>query len=242
MSGYYLMHKGWMDNPVFTKAPYTEPQAWEWLISNTVWQSGGKKLSVNGQPLLLGRGQVSHSSRFMADKWGWKKDAVLRFLKRLEKWDMIATANATGAATGQIIITICNYDKYQDPRASFRDSERDSEQAEPAPTPRQPRAKEENILIPKERNNDLSASDDAPPKAKSSKGTRLTQDPDMQCPDEWGEWAEKEFNLAVPEVIAIWEKFRDHWLAKSGKDAVKADWKAAWRNWVRNDIEWKRRK
>lgn len=29
------------------------------------------------------------------------------------------------------------------------------------------------------------------------------------------------------------DQFRDYWIAKSGKDATKADWPATWRNWVR---------
>lgn len=32
-------------------------------------------------------------------------------------------------------------------------------------------------------------------------------------------------------------KFRDYWIAKSGKDATKADWLATWRNWIRRDVE-----
>jgi hypothetical protein len=34
------------------------------------------------------------------------------------------------------------------------------------------------------------------------------------------------------------ERFRDHWHAKAGKDAMKRDWDAAYRNWVRNAAEW----
>jgi len=33
-------------------------------------------------------------------------------------------------------------------------------------------------------------------------------------------------------------KFRDHWLAKAGKDARKADWMATWRNWIRRTAKW----
>lgn len=29
-------------------------------------------------------------------------------------------------------------------------------------------------------------------------------------------------------------KFTDYWLAKAGRDAVKLDWEATWRNWIRN--------
>lgn len=33
------------------------------------------------------------------------------------------------------------------------------------------------------------------------------------------------------------EKFVDHWLAASGQRAIKRDWVAAWRNWMRNAAE-----
>lgn len=36
-----------------------------------------------------------------------------------------------------------------------------------------------------------------------------------------------------PDVLA--DKFRDYWRAKAGKDGVKADWQATWRNWCRNE-------
>lgn len=31
------------------------------------------------------------------------------------------------------------------------------------------------------------------------------------------------------------DAFRDYWIAKPGKDGVKLDWTATWRNWVRNE-------
>jgi hypothetical protein len=39
-----------------------------------------------------------------------------------------------------------------------------------------------------------------------------------------------------PELDAssIAGQFRDYWIAKAGKDGVKTDWPATWRNWVRN--------
>lgn len=35
------------------------------------------------------------------------------------------------------------------------------------------------------------------------------------------------------------ERFRDYWTAKAGKDGVKLDWQATWRNWLRNSAQWK---
>jgi hypothetical protein len=35
------------------------------------------------------------------------------------------------------------------------------------------------------------------------------------------------------------DRFRDYWIAKPGKDGVKLDWQATWRNWCRNSAQWK---
>lgn len=43
----------------------------------------------------------------------------------------------------------------------------------------------------------------------------------------------------LSERQAHWQakKFRDYWQAKSGKEALKVDWQATWRNWFRREIE-----
>lgn len=43
--------------------------------------------------------------------------------------------------------------------------------------------------------------------------------------------------LTNGRVASELAKFRDHWTAKTGQDAAKADWQAAWRNWVRRAVE-----
>ena len=37
------------------------------------------------------------------------------------------------------------------------------------------------------------------------------------------------------DPLATAERFRDHWVAKPGKDGRKLDWPATWRNWVRGE-------
>lgn len=37
-------------------------------------------------------------------------------------------------------------------------------------------------------------------------------------------------------AIAQWEKFHDYWIAKTGQSAVKSDWIATWRNWLRRSF------
>jgi uncharacterized protein YdaU (DUF1376 family) len=65
---------------------------------------------------------------------------------------------------------------------------------------------------------------------KSQRGSRLAND--WVLPDEWEYWANKE----RPDLDAkqVFDQFRDYWCAKAGKDAIKLDWQATWRNWVRN--------
>jgi uncharacterized protein YdaU (DUF1376 family) len=63
-----------------------------------------------------------------------------------------------------------------------------------------------------------------------TRGTRLPKD--WAIPDDWAVWAKTERPDLDPAKTA--EAFADYWHAKAGKDASKADWKATWRNWVRN--------
>jgi hypothetical protein len=52
--------------------------------------------------------------------------------------------------------------------------------------------------------------------------------------DEWAAWAILRPGWDRARVDEEWDKFSDHWAAKSGKDATKQDWFATWRNWCRN--------
>lgn len=74
--------------------------------------------------------------------------------------------------------------------------------------------------------------------SKSSKGgrSRGTRLPEGWLPSEaTREWARREHphvNLALAH-----EKFTNHWLSKSGRDATKVDWDRTWRNWIIGDSE-----
>ena len=124
------------EHPVFRPAKFTDTQAFMWLVSEASW----KPRTIRDKTFVieLGRGELTHSLRFMANKWQWKHDAVKRFLLRLEKHDMIRVSNATG----QNVVSICNYDEYQaKPKSTTTVS------ATPTATgPRQDRHKEEEDL------------------------------------------------------------------------------------------------
>ena len=62
-----------------------------------------------------------------------------------------------------------------------------------------------------------------------SRGSRLPTD--WTLPGDWKEWARAERHDLDIETEAA--KFSDHWHAKAGKDGIKLDWQATWRNWIR---------
>lgn len=54
------------------------------------------------------------------------------------------------------------------------------------------------------------------------------------CPDLLYDESER---IGLPDsAIRQWAVFHDHWMAQTGQKAVKADWVAAWRNWLRRDF------
>lgn len=68
-----------------------------------------------------------------------------------------------------------------------------------------------------------------PKKERAQRGTRLPQD--FQLPSDWIEFCNEHRPDLVPrEVFA---GFKDYWIAQPGQKAVKADWTATWRNWIR---------
>lgn len=62
-------------------------------------------------------------------------------------------------------------------------------------------------------------------------GTRLS--PGWELPSDWHAWAMA--NRSDLDIHQVAQQFKDHWLAKPGRDGTKADWFATFRNWVRRE-------
>lgn len=62
-------------------------------------------------------------------------------------------------------------------------------------------------------------------------GTRI---PDDWRPSEEDDTFAASQGLVKSQIDFEADKFRDFWISKSGKDGVKLDWPATWRNWIRN--------
>jgi hypothetical protein len=107
MSGFYLMHRGWQDNPLFGNEAFSKRDAFVWLIEQACFTD--QRIYIAGESVVLKRGQLSSSLRFMARAWGWEETKVRRFLTRAQNEKIIAASTAAG----QTVVTICNYETYQ---------------------------------------------------------------------------------------------------------------------------------
>lgn len=107
MSGAVMIARSLFDHEVFAKEPLSEREAWIWLIMEASWKA--RKKRVGNVVADTQRGQLAASVRFLATAWGWTAPKVQRYLRRLEKMEMIRS----DADTGVTVVTICKYEKYQ---------------------------------------------------------------------------------------------------------------------------------
>jgi hypothetical protein len=120
MSDTGLSEVGWIavprdvfSDPFFRQEPYTEREAWIWLLADAEWRP--RRRRIQNYVADLERGQLMASVRFLERAWQWKEGRVHRFLKRLES----ATRIKINVATGIMVITICGYDAFQAPQSDF---------------------------------------------------------------------------------------------------------------------------
>jgi hypothetical protein len=105
--GVFAVDRGVFDHPAFPREPFTQREAWTWLIAEAAWKAHRRR--VGNLQVELRRGQLAASIRFLAVRWRWHRAKVERFLDKLKTETMVGTTIETGIT----IITICNYNKYQ---------------------------------------------------------------------------------------------------------------------------------
>ena len=109
------MHRGYIkfwrccqDNSLYFEDKFSRWQAWQDLILLANWEDGVYlKRSVKFE---VKRGMLAWSTKGLADRWGWSRSKVDRFLKYLENEHQIEHQKNTITT----LITIINYDKYQE--------------------------------------------------------------------------------------------------------------------------------
>lgn len=108
-AGVYAVARSVWGHAEFADEPFTEREAWLWLVGVSPWKDRVQKGNT-GRSVMLRRGEFSIAVRYLAEKWKWSgKDRVARFLKRLEKRDMIRDASRDGSQ----VYSITNYNDFQ---------------------------------------------------------------------------------------------------------------------------------
>lgn len=110
MSRWVRIQADVFDHAVFAPEPYSEREAWLWLISKAAWKETRHR--VGNAMTTVPVGSLFVTLRELQETWGWGSDYRVRtFLKLLQSEGMIAVdANA-----GKTRVTICNYSRYQNP-------------------------------------------------------------------------------------------------------------------------------
>jgi len=215
-SGFYLMHRGWQDNPVFRGEEFSRRDAFVWLIEEAAWKE--RRVAVPKGTTTLHRGQLSASLRFMAKAWKWTEPKVRRFIQSLVSNEIIDASTDAG----QTLITIRNYDIYQDP-ANRPDAPTDARATQHR------RSTDANEKEGKEGKEEI---DDSHLSHRAKRATRL--------PDGWKP-SRLDRSTAAGKVAAqrgtewmqrTFESFENYWRAASGRGAAKLDWQRTWANWV----------
>jgi hypothetical protein len=100
----------WAEERLLEEQPWHPALFWQYLIHLAVWDHKGRRVRRGGEIVIVERGQLFHSLRFLGQRPGWGKDRVKSELARLEEDGRIELE----ARHGGTLITIINYDPYQD--------------------------------------------------------------------------------------------------------------------------------
>jgi DNA-binding transcriptional regulator YhcF (GntR family) len=105
MSGYARFHRSLVGHPAFRND--AEAMAFAYMVLRASWRP--TRVRYKARAIELRRGQLAMSVRDLAEAMDRDKGWVERLLTRLKSETMIETV----AETGVLVITICNYDRFQ---------------------------------------------------------------------------------------------------------------------------------
>ncbi len=115
MTGYIKIDRSIFTHPSVNKTnrEFCEITAWIWLLTNASFKDRIYRLYE--QEIELKRGQLCCSLTYMAEAWNWETSKVRYFIDKLRQNNSI-TSHTPNNTPNNIpnILTICNYDEYQD--------------------------------------------------------------------------------------------------------------------------------
>lgn len=106
--GFIKLWRKIVNNSFWTADRFSRGQAWVDLLILANYEP--KTARMRGINVRMRRGQLALSKVSLAKRWGWNERTVSRFLSELESEGMIQTKSGNITT----IISICNYNQYQD--------------------------------------------------------------------------------------------------------------------------------
>lgn len=223
--GVFAVDRGIFDHTFFAPEPFTEREAWLWMISAAAWKT--TRVRAGCKMVWLVRGQLMFSERFLAERWQWSKSTVRRFIHRLESEAMVATLSDHHST----LVIICNYEKYAFGGATPGPAS--DHKADHARTTKRTKEEESKNLRIKEKKEGA----EAPLPRKPSKRTPALPLPEDYpfLPAHQEQAAERGFT-DDREIQDHFRKFRNnYWQHPERKSA---NWLLGWGSWLDRQNEW----
>ena len=96
-----------LEQPFWNEKPFSKGQAWIDILLSVHWKNGYVRVGNRKRKVYPGQLWITYQD--LADRWGWSKSAVNRFLHELVETDR-ATLNGTAFGT---LLTLKNWALYQ---------------------------------------------------------------------------------------------------------------------------------
>ena len=106
-SGWIKLHRKILDCFIWQDKPYDKARAWIDLL--LIAMHHDKKMLIDDEVVIIQRGSFMTSIVKLADRWGWSRNKVVRYLDMLESEQMLNTKRTPKGT----LITIVKYDDYQ---------------------------------------------------------------------------------------------------------------------------------
>lgn len=106
-----MLYRCIQQNPMWHEKPFSRGQAWVDLLM--LANFADNFLMKRGIKVIVKRGQVGWSERNLAERWGWSRGKIRRFLNDLKTEQQIEPQNEPQNLNVTSLITITNYDRYQ---------------------------------------------------------------------------------------------------------------------------------
>ena len=105
-NGYVKLHRKIQHSSLWQEKPFSRGQAFMDIVLLANYKDGF--IRARGIKVPIKRGQLGWSEIALADRWGWSRGKVRRFLAELETDTSLAITRDNKTT----VITVCNYDIY----------------------------------------------------------------------------------------------------------------------------------